>query len=549
MLSLKKELTNLEEQIGFLASCETGDTIIGLVSPDGDLVKCLQKQSGHWVEVDDEPQAYFPEKLEKVFTNPKRFIILIGGRGSGKSLSIADLACVEMHDEGLSWMCLREFQSSISDSVHSLIKDETKRLELDKFNVTDTTISSRAGGRARFAGIARNPESIKSAAGFNTFWSEEAQSLSEDSLKTLTPTARNKATKGLPNKLEEVEEVNALEKSRLIFTANPGSSEDPFSKRFINPFKTELDSKGYYEDDLHLIIKVNWSDNPWFAQSGLEEERLWDYNNLPRALYDHIWEGEFNDSVEGALIMSEWFDACIDADIKLGFKEQGAIFAAHDPSDVGPDSKGFAVRHGSVITEVLEKTEGTIHDGCDWATGLAIQYKADYYTWDCDGMGVGLARDTEKALRAKCHIETFKGSESPDRPGAIYQPVDGVKQPRKIEDVFRNKRAQYYSELRDRVYRTYRAIVHGEYSDPDKMISFRSSMDSLKKLRAELCRMPVKPNANGYIELYTKEEMKRKFKFASPNLADSVMMLMRSNNATISKQVYIPKPIPVMGRR
>ena len=39
--------------------------------------------------------------------------------------------------------------------------------------------------------------------------------------------------------------------------------------------------------------------------------------------------------------------------------------------------------------------------------------------------------------------------------------------------------------------------------------------------------MPVKPNANGLIELYTKQVMKSRFKVTSPNLGDSVMMLMR----------------------
>ena len=63
---------------------------------------------------------------------------------------------------------------------------------------------------------------------------------------------------------------------QMVFCANPASSEDPFSQRFITPFQTELDQNGIYEDDMHLIIKMNWSDNPWFDDSGLEAERLFD---------------------------------------------------------------------------------------------------------------------------------------------------------------------------------------------------------------------------------------------------------------------------------
>lgn len=533
-----------------------GKSAIGIVSSETkELIKTIININGEWIETDQEPKAYFAEKMEPVFTRPKRFIVIIGGRGSGKSVGVGGVTAIDAHDNGNKTMCLREFQSSIKDSVHGLIKSEVERLELDGFTITDTSILSAAGGEARFAGIARNPDSVKSAFGFKRFWVEEAQFISEDSLKILTPTARNKPQKGLPDLMVDVgsEDEVDLTKVGLIFVGNPGSSEDAFSKRFITPFKKELDAHGIYEDDLHLVIKMNWSDNPWYEMSGLEDERKWDFTNLPRALYDHIWEGDFNDSIENALIMSEWFDACVDAHIKLGFKAQGGIFAAHDPSDRGPDSKGFGIRHGSVITYIGEMEDGDVNEGCDWATDLAIKGSVNSYTWDCDGMGVSLNRQTSESLKDKnTSIIMFKGSESPDFPLAIYEPTNGIiKGQKKNEDIFRNKRSQYYQALRDRIYKTYRAVVHGEYKNPDELLSISSDAGAVSKLRAELCRMPIKPNGNGYIELYTKVEMKSKFKMASPNLADSLMMLMRGNAdimGTSVKKTYRPKPRRTMGR-
>jgi len=144
----------------------------------------------------------------------------------------------------------------------------------------------------------------------------------------------------------------------------------------------------------------------------------------------------------------------------------------------------------------------------------------------------------------------FKGSESPDSPDAIYQatdihPIQGVKS---NKDSFKNKRAQYYQELRDKCYRTYLAVVKGVYQDPDTLISFDSSIELLPKLRSELCRMPIKPNPNGLIELYTKPIMKSKFNLDSPNLADSVMMLLR-NQVKIQSVPYMPRAIKPMGVR
>jgi len=103
--------------------------------------------------------------------------------------------------------------------------------------------------------------------------------------------------------------------------------------------------------------------------------------------------------------------------------------------------------------------------------------------------------------------------------------------------------------LRDRIYRTYLAVEKNEFHDPSKLISFSSNIGLLSKLRAELCRMPIKPNSDGKLELYTKQVMKSKFKIQSPNLADSVMMSMRVIQNINNQHVHIPKPMPRMGSR
>jgi len=527
-------------------------TVVGLVSPvTKQCTKVLQYNGMHWAETDKEPTVYLAEKLEPVLTSNKRFIVVLGGRGSSKSLGVGDICLIEAKDFDAKTYCLREFQSSIKNSVHSLLKDEIARLEMDGFEVMDKSIRRGEEDIFLFAGIARNVSSIKSAHGFKRFFVEESQFISQESIDVLTPTARNKPNKGLPKAPDEVEEEEFSGVS-MVFVANPESSEDPFSQRFIVPFQAELDRDGYYEDDLHLIIVMNYHDNPWFEESGLEVERQWALKNLPRELYDHIWLGDFNDSVENSLITGEWFDSCVDAHEKLGWNVAGAKVAAHDPSDVGDDSKGYCMRHGSVVKRVEEKVEGDVNEGGHWACDQAISDNVDYFTFDADGMGVALNEQISKDLHEKpIRIAMFKGSESPDSPKSIYQPAQSatIENQKLVGDIFRNKRAQYYCELRDRIYRTYRWVVHGEFQDQDKCISFDSkTISNMKKLRAELCRMPVKPNGNGFIELYTKEIMRSKFGFRSPNLGDSVMMSMRYINPQVIKP-KIPAPIGTMPLR
>lgn len=335
--------------------------------------------------------------------------------------------------------------------------------------------------------------------------------MSFDSLKALTPTLRE-------------------EGSEIWFSANPRSSADPFSQRFIKPFEKDILRKGYYEDDLHLIIMINYNDNPYFPKV-LEQERAHDEKTLSRALYDHIWLGKFYDQVENTIIPVEWFDAAIDAHSKLGFKAYGAVIVAHDPSDTGGDSKGLVVRHGSVVLEVSEMLTGDVNEGCDWAIQKSLDANVDYFVWDCDGMGISLRRQVDKAfVGKKVDFELFKGSETPSDPSAVYLAPGAeadVKRRKTNKDTFLNKRAQRYWQLRDRFYNTFRAVTRGEYVDPDEMISLSPNIDCLDALRSEVCRIPLKRNNNGKIQIMTKLEMSKKpYQLPSPNLADSLMMAM-----------------------
>lgn len=527
---------------------EKTSTCVGLVCPHKGLTHAVKKVDGKWVETQDTPDCYLPAITERILTSLKRFIIVIGGRGSAKSVSVGDICLIDVRDKGAKTYCLREYQSSIKNSVHSLLKDEATRLEFDGFEVQQNAIRFRGHEAFEFAGLARNVDSIKSAHGFKRFWMEESQYISAMSLRALTPTARQKPNKGLPGDIGEVIVESGVS---MVFVANPASSQDPFSQRFIVPYQDALERDGYYEDDLHLIVVMNYTDNPWFAESGLEAERRWDYDHLPRALYDHIWLGKFNDSVDNALITAEWFDACIDAHKVLGFAPRGVRVAAHDPSDKGADSKGYAMRHGSVVLDIEEKTDGDVNEGGHWAADIAISQKVDFFAWDGDGMGAGLAEQMGKDFHGKkVQLAVFRGSENPDNPDAMYSPAIGISiQDQKSNiDAFRNKRAQYYFSLRDRIYRTYRAVVHKEYHDPDTLISFANDIPLLSKLRSEVCRLPIKPNINGRNELYTKEYMKTKLKIPSPNLADPVMMCMRYQPVK-AVEVVIPKPIKTIGRR
>lgn len=297
------------------------------------------------------------------------------------------------------------------------------------------------------------------------------------------------------------------------------------------------------------VFEFDWREDPRKDKAWYEKQK----EELDKTTLAQEVDRDYNASSDDVLIQIAWFNSCIDAHKELGFEPLGAKMAAHDPSDEGSDSKTYGMRHGSVLLKLEEKTTGNVNEGGHWATGHAINDQVDHYTWDCDGMGLALREQTSKAFNGKhTVVTTFKGSEGVDFPDSIYEPVEGKQlsgKPITNKDAIRNKRAQYYLELRKRIYNTHLAVTKRQYFDPEKLISIDSSVKMLSKLRAELCRMPIKPNGNGLFELYTKEVMKIKFKFASPNLADNLMMLMRQPFNLRQNIGVMPQPIKPMGRR
>lgn len=444
----------------------------------------------------------------------KRVKIAVGGRGSSKSTGVADIM-LALCGAGKRICCTREFQNSIDDSVHENLKIEIQRLGWsDHFEVQANRILSAAGGEIIYKGLARNITSLKSIAGIDYLWIEEGESVSENSLKVLTPSIRSSAN----SDGETVPEI--------WITMNRGSKNDAIAKKYLARAESQLAKTGYYEDELMMAVEVNWRDNPWFPPE-LEMERQDDFKNLTRAEYDHIWEGHYGDIIENAIIEPAWFDACIDAHKVLNFEPLGQEKFAYDPADTG-DDKAWAYAHGSVVLDVRSTGEGEI----DTATDIAIQecnsLKPDVFTWDADGMGKGLKRQVELGFRGKkVTIEPFYGGAGVDRPDEQSGVTSFGLRDKNNRQSFKNRRAQYYWALRERVYRTYRAVEKGErVTDPDELISFSSEIADLPALRAEICRIPRKPIPSGMLQILSKPEMKT-MGIQSPNMADAVMMLMR----------------------
>lgn len=489
------------------------------------------------------PKVKVANRLGMAIAKKKRLKIIVGGRASTKSTGVADYVLSRVSLGGI-WCCGREFQNSIDESVHRLMQDEISRLKFGGFWSNKNHIYHVSGGRTFYQGLSRNPESVKSMlTGVDGLWIEEGSSLSDATIRVLTASLRLSA--------EDIERKIAgeeIKEPEIWITMNRGLSTDPISRKWLKRAEKDLARQGWYEDDAILVVEINYTDIPqsWFLASGLESERADDEKNMSTAEYDHKWHGKYYDTVENAIISPEWFDACVDAHVKLGIEARGVEVVSHDPSDGGPDPKGLAYRHGIVFRQVLEIHEGDVNDGADMAIEYCEQIRPDAFIWDGGGMGLTLRRIFNEHLGPKnINVQMFDGSSGVDNPEQIYEDGRDVTSGKKTnKQAFKNKRAQYYIYLRDRIFRTYLAVKKGEYHDPDTLISFSSEIEDIGLLRAEICSIPRKYNRI-IMQIMDKKEMKTTYDLDSPNLADSVMM----NLAYHPEKVAVVRPLPRRPRR
>lgn len=171
--------------------------------------------------------------------------------------------------------CLREFQSSIKDSVKQLLEDKIRKFGVEAlFRVTEMEITGPNDSLMIFRGLQNHTAtSIKSLEGFTRAWVEEAQTISQRSIDLLTPTFRSN--------------------SEMLFTWNPNLETDPVERLFT-------ENAG---DPDFTCITATYRDNPWFPDE-LRRDMERDRRRDPEK-YAHIWLGEYQRNSE-ARVFRNW---------------------------------------------------------------------------------------------------------------------------------------------------------------------------------------------------------------------------------------------------
>lgn len=248
----------------------------------------------------DQREIKLPEYAGDLW-QPFRHLAWHGGRGGGKSYTVATALVLQSMERHERVLCCRELQKSIRDSSKRLIDDAIDRLGVrSAFTSTETEVRGPNDSLFLFSGLKGNANGIKSMEGITTCWPDEAQAVSQASIDTLVPTIRKPG-------------------SRLIWTWNPDLETDPVDVMFRGSNLDEDDRAGFKPPPKSIVREITYKHNMWFPdvlRAELEYDRSRDFDK-----YEHVWEGKYRRNSE-ARVLKNWrveeFDSPPGAEFRLG---------------------------------------------------------------------------------------------------------------------------------------------------------------------------------------------------------------------------------------
>jgi hypothetical protein len=239
-------------------------------------------------------------KVEPLFTQHARYVVLYGGRGGSKSWEVAYFLVQQaMSQRNITILCVREKLNKIDDSVHKLLKETIRRMCVGyMFSVLNNKITCKAT-KSEFIYIGLQGSTADDVKGYENLrycWCEEGQQLSMESITTTFPTVRCPQYKQFKTRedldnflaknpqlnyneyLEKIDQLTIAIPSEIIITFNPDNEDDPVYERFVSE-----------PPDSCILININYTDNP-NCPPDIKKEAA-DCKKRSIDEYNHVWLG------------------------------------------------------------------------------------------------------------------------------------------------------------------------------------------------------------------------------------------------------------------
>lgn len=371
-----------------------------------------------------------PGKLAGLY-EPRRYKVMHGGRGGGKSHTVARVLLEMGSRQPLRILCAREVQKSMRDSVHRLLKDQVVNLDATAFyEVLDNEIRGVNGTLFLFCGLqSHTVDTIKSFEGVDIVWVEEAHGVSKKSWDVLIPTIRRDG-------------------SEIWLTLNPDMETDETYQRFVATPSQDT-----------WVCKINWRDNPWFPEV-LDQERRKAQRSMLKEDYEHIWEGKARRVAAGAIYRLEM--ESIYEDERVRDVPYDPTLPVHTVWDLGwNDAMTITmVQRGPMDVRIIDYIEDS-HHTLDWYVAQLekrpYRWGTDYLPHDGKTKNHQTGKSTEQLLRelGRVSVQSQESASSVE---------DGIKQTRMLfpRCYFDKRKTARLLECLKR----YQRLVHSKTNEP-----------------------------------------------------------------------------------
>ncbi len=336
-----------------------------------------------------------PDKLIPVITgiNDYNYFLIEGGRGGGKSQSIARIILWLAEQRKVRVCCGRETQSAISDSVHKIFCDIISDYNLNFTVKSNKILHNSTASSIIFKGFREQGRvNIKGLEGIDILWIDEAQAITKSTLDVIIPTIRKK-------------------NSIVIFTMNRLFRNDPVYSEFISR-----------DDCLH--IKINYYDNKHCPDKLIKEAiRCKERNMLD---YEYIWEGNPLESGNDFLFSSIKLDNARNLIFKKEIYRKIRCMSVDLAGNGGDLCVASLIESKSTNQWSLEEQVHWSEPDTDITKGKIINlysvWKPQLLILDADGLGYSIYVSIKNAIS---NTIKFNGAASSNRPNALNRRADG----------------------------------------------------------------------------------------------------------------------------
>lgn len=422
--------------------------------------------------------------------------VLKGGRASSKTWDAAGVAIYLAANYRLKFLCMRQFQNKIQESVYAILVIQIERLGYQaEFDVQKTAIvHKQTGSSFHFYGIHRNINEIKGFEGADIGWIEEAEGLTKEQWSIIEPTLRK-------------------EGSQAWILFNPKLVTDFVLTNFKHDPASGV-----------IVRHINFDENPFLSETmkrKIDRLKESDYEE-----YEHIYLGVPRTDDDRVVIKLSWIMAAIDAHIKLGIESSGLHRVGFDIADDGGDLNATVSAHGLLAysCEEWKAAEDELLKSCSKAYQIA-EASGALLTYDCIGVGASAGGKFAEINESRSPFENdwlqyerFNAGAGVSSPDVQYADTGILN-----KDFFSNAKAQAWWLIADRFRNTYNAVTKGEQFASDQLISISSDMPNLDKLVRELSTPRRDYDATGKVKVESKKDLAKR-DVSSPNLADAFVM-------------------------